>query len=105
MHPQPPRSCLFRTNLLFLGVIVCTISCAPPDETTLFARNCAVCHTFQGSGGRMGPDLTAVANRLNSEQIIAILNDPQAVRPDARMPSFRHFSNEKKRSLADFLSK
>jgi putative heme-binding domain-containing protein len=38
--------------------------------------NCASCHMVQGSGGRLGPDLSTVANRRKPDELRTDLTDP-----------------------------
>ena len=38
--------------------------------------NCASCHMVNGSGGRLGPDLSTVANRRKPEELGTDLTDP-----------------------------
>ena len=40
------------------------------------AIGCAACHTFAGEGGALGPDLTAVAGRLGSRDLLEAIVDP-----------------------------
>ncbi|MCC6927984.1 MAG: c-type cytochrome [Gemmatimonadaceae bacterium] len=47
---------------------------------------CLGCHTVNGSGGKIGPDLSSVRTRRSSEYIAAMLADPQRVVPSAAMP-------------------
>lgn len=47
-------------------------------------HRCSVCHTYQGRGGKVGPDLALRAQRLSPQQIAAkILNPRQAPRSSA----------------------
>lgn len=39
-------------------------------------RACARCHRVEGEGGRFGPDLTTLADRLDPEEIRTSLTDP-----------------------------
>ncbi len=38
--------------------------------------NCASCHMVNGAGGRLGPDLSAVANRREPDELATDLTDP-----------------------------
>jgi mono/diheme cytochrome c family protein len=48
---------------------------------------CAGCHVIAGrSGGRIGPDLSRVADRRSSEYVRRMIEDPQAAVPGTIMP-------------------
>ena len=49
-------------------------------EKLFFREGCSQCHTFQGKGGRMGPDLSAVTNIRSDSWIDSYLQDPKAFR-------------------------
>jgi cytochrome c2 len=63
---------------------------APADAVKgkeLFAtQKCSVCHTVGASGGKLGPDLTAVGTRRNAEWLKKYLPKPQAFDPKNKMP-------------------
>ncbi|HZN64381.1 MAG TPA: PVC-type heme-binding CxxCH protein [Tepidisphaeraceae bacterium] len=42
---------------------------------TSFEKNCAVCHSFEGTGGKVGPDLTGIGARPKNE-LLAEMIDP-----------------------------
>ncbi len=42
----------------------------------LFVAGCAACHTFAGEGGALGADLTAVARRLSTRDLLEAIIDP-----------------------------
>ena len=42
----------------------------------LFAVSCAACHSFAGEGGALGADLTAVARRLGTRDLLEAIIDP-----------------------------
>jgi mono/diheme cytochrome c family protein len=50
---------------------------------------CIGCHQLQGNGGEIGPDHTDLSSRIKREWIKQWLTDPQAIKPDVRMPKFR----------------
>jgi putative heme-binding domain-containing protein len=50
-------------------------------------RNCRVCHTFRDKGGKVGPDLTAVAGRPPEEILRSIVTPDDAV--EERYATFR----------------
>ena len=50
------------------------------------AQRCALCHKIDGSGGVLGPDLTAVGTRRNAAWLFEYLPKPQATKPENKMP-------------------
>ncbi|MBV9119602.1 MAG: cytochrome b N-terminal domain-containing protein [Chloroflexi bacterium] len=62
-------------------------------------KGCHTCHMIDGSGGQRGPDLTYVANRLNSsEMIVRVLNGGN------NMPAFGgNISDQQLNQLVAFL--
>ena len=57
--PAQPRGSVSRGKDLFYG-----------------DANCSLCHTVEGKGGRLGPDLTAVGGSRTREAIIESVRDP-----------------------------
>ncbi len=47
---------------------------------------CAGCHAFAGAGGRVGPDLSRVAERRPATYVQRMIEDPQAMVPGTPMP-------------------
>ncbi|MFN8582594.1 MAG: c-type cytochrome [Gemmatimonadaceae bacterium] len=47
---------------------------------------CLGCHTLDGEGGNIGPDLTTVRERRTPAYIAAMVSDPQRVVPGSAMP-------------------
>lgn len=50
------------------------------------AQRCALCHKIGGTGGVLGPDLTAVGTRRNAAWLMKYLPKPQADKPENKMP-------------------
>jgi ubiquinol-cytochrome c reductase cytochrome b subunit len=68
----------------------------------LFAESCSKCHTLDGSGGDVGPELTEVGRRLSADAIARQIEDPG---PDSDMPSFTgKLTKAEIRALARFLA-
>ncbi len=65
-------------------------------------KGCMVCHTINGAGGQVGPDLNGVVDRYGQEWLRTWLKNPQAVRSGSRMPNFR-FTDEEITSVVTFL--
>ena len=51
----------------------------------IFAANCAVCHTFNGEGGNVGPDLTGIGSRDRSEILLEVLDPNRSVEANYRL--------------------
>lgn len=50
------------------------------------AQRCSLCHKIAGSGGVLGPDLSAVGTRRNAAWLYEYLPKPQAAKPENKMP-------------------
>lgn len=98
--PMSPLSVRF----LLLGALVACSACDPahtaqaPDglppyrvsqvETLLETRlPCMGCHMIDGTGGRIGPDLSQVGARLSHAQIDSIVRAPRSRIPTTVMPA------------------
>jgi len=75
---------------------------------TLFSQEdmaCLNCHTYEGAGGNVGPDLTRVGLEHSSLQWhIEHLKSPSSVTPGSTMPSYDRLPEEDLRALAAFLA-
>ena len=57
----------------------------PVRGKEVFTANCAVCHTFDGQGGKVGPDLSGIGARDRSEVLIDILDPNRSVEANYRL--------------------
>jgi cytochrome c2 len=55
-------------------------------EASFNKRTCAFCHTINGKGGSLGPDLTNVKERRSEEWLFKWLKNPPAIKSDTIMP-------------------
>lgn len=55
-------------------------------QPAVFSSICSSCHMVAGKGGAVGPALDTAYTRLNHEQMVTWLKDPQAVKPGTAMP-------------------
>jgi putative membrane-bound dehydrogenase-like protein len=53
----------------------------PARGRPLFTKHCATCHRLGGTGGEVGPDLTALADKPTDYLLTAILDPNRAVEP------------------------
>jgi len=70
----------------------------------LNSLGCKGCHSFEGSGGTLGPALDGVGKRLNKEQINTKMLDPKSTNPASMMPTYGHLATEDLDALIDFLA-
>jgi mono/diheme cytochrome c family protein len=64
--------------------------------------SCLACHRFGDQGGRVGPDLTSVRERLQPAYVLAMIRDPRATAPHSIMPP-APLPEDTARLIADFL--
>jgi len=63
-------------------------------EKVITKRACNICHSFNGAGGLVGPDLTQVGIRRTEEWLFRWLGDPSAVLPGTDMPTIEWVSDQ-----------
>ncbi len=51
-------------------------------RNNFYAVGCAVCHRFDGAGGAVGPDLSTVANKFSTTDLLEAIIDPNKVISD-----------------------
>lgn len=86
--------------MLSLGAVPTYTAGAPG----LFQQNCAACHTTDGKGGTMGPDLSLVGKNRTLPFIHQYIENPKALSPGALMPGFSDkLSHEQVEDIARYL--
>lgn len=75
------------------------------EAPKLVEANCLSCHTINGKGVALGPDLSNIGERRNMNFLEAFTADPKSVLPGATMPTFRDiFTPEQIKDIAAYLS-
>jgi putative heme-binding domain-containing protein len=57
----------------------------PIKGKEVFVKNCQVCHTIEGEGGKVGPDLTGIGARPKGDLLIEIIDPNRSVEGTYRM--------------------
>ncbi len=120
---NPERSPLKRKDLMTVaavavaGVIVLTFMGAGAPNVqapaanslsvvagrTLFEKNgCSACHSIEGKGGKIGPDLTHVGKKHDRDWLLKHFRDPQSVSPGSIMPKLS-LSDKELNELTDYM--
>lgn len=79
----------------------------PGTETaaSVYARFCIGCHVIDGEGGKDGPELSAIGGKHDADFLKQLVADPEAVNPDAEMPSFKsRLTQDELDAIARYLS-
>jgi mono/diheme cytochrome c family protein len=64
--------------------------------------NCGYCHSINGVGGNIGPDLSGVGGELDGQQLEAYLQNPHAMVPETLHPKLL-FTEEELNALTEYL--
>jgi mono/diheme cytochrome c family protein len=92
-------------GVAILLIIMLMIFRKEPRGALLFKSNdCIACHTINGKGGSVGPNLTYVGQRRSRSYIIEQIVNPKSHNPDSAMPSFTRLSDKDINDLAEYLS-
>ena len=71
----------------------------------VFVNNgCLGCHKVGDEGGSIGPELTLIGQKMTMEQMSAWIRNPQAIKPDAKMPAQSSISDQDMAYLVRYLS-
>jgi len=87
VHEREAAAIVAYVKRLARGALPAT----PPGvqlAAAVYARHCVNCHRIDGEGGTEGPDLSRVGAEHDVEKLKIWIKDPEAVDPDAEMPSF-----------------
>lgn len=87
---------------------------APADPAAFRRAGCGACHRVRGlvEEGGVGPDLTHLADRatlaagtlpMTRAALARWIDDPQAIKPDARMPGYADLAAPEREAILDFL--
>lgn len=71
-------------------------------EKLFLKYNCWVCHTIQGKGGKIGPDLSKVGKRRKDDWMVKHFKDPRSVSQKSFMPQF-NLKEEQIAELVEYL--
>ncbi len=74
----------------------------PKGEKLFIRRNCWICHTIHGKGGKLAPDLSKVGKRRSEEWMIRHFKDPRSVSQKSFMPQF-NLTDTQIMELVDYL--
>lgn len=81
-------------SLTIRGVVTTPPSITSPSvfielgERLYQEQGCASCHTINGVGGTMGPDLGGIGQRRTLSWVHKYLEDPLLIKPDSAMPGY-----------------
>ena len=66
-------------------------------------KSCPACHSIEDEGGALGPDLTRAGLLYSPEWLYQWLNNPQAVKPNTKMPD-QGLSDKEVKAIISFLA-
>jgi mono/diheme cytochrome c family protein len=82
------RAVLAYLRRLRAGADAPVVSAASARPVRVLGTRCVACHTIDGDGGAIGPELTHIGARRDAETIREIITDPNDVYGDSMMPVY-----------------
>jgi ubiquinol-cytochrome c reductase cytochrome b subunit len=113
MRPPPPPSLGPSPARAIVAYVKRVRAGGPPPEASneeriasvVLGRYCAFCHSIDGEGGLLAPDLTHVGARRNAAWLRDWISDPSAVDPAASMPPFgRALTEQELSAVVNYLA-
>jgi mono/diheme cytochrome c family protein len=105
---QLTRIALYRYQDLYPhSVPTATSSTAVKHGATVFQQHCIRCHTLNGEGGTIGPELNvpdSVTERFQSAWLERWIREPRSIRPTTTMPALPLRTAEDRTRLDDLLA-
>lgn len=91
-------------------VVVGLVAFTPPalastGEKLFEVKGCVACHKLKGhkgADGRLGPDLSKIAQKRDREWLAKWIRQPQAIKPGSSMPTLGLTESESG-AIADYL--
>ena len=83
----------------------------PLKETTqalmgkqIYNQNrCDLCHQIGGKGGIIGPDLSHVGTKRDTQWLSNLIKNPKSINPTTQMPAYPQLSEDEVQALVSFL--
>ena len=94
----------FLAGLLnLLPVFAQTDEAIVRGQNVFKANKCMRCHSIEGEGGKLGPDLSHVGSHREAVWLQTFLKGPQSVTPQGKHPPFKGTDQERE-ELVTYLS-
>ncbi|MBI5637829.1 MAG: cytochrome c [Nitrospinae bacterium] len=78
------------------------INSLPGGQRLFIKSKCWFCHTIEGKGGKIGPDLTKVGNRYDKDKMLEFWNNPSKMAKHSLGVKF-NLDESQMEQIADFL--
>jgi len=101
---QTDRAANLPERLRIAGPVASKYEPAGAASQLIHDLNCFSCHTFNGRGGDMAPDLTWEGSSVQREWLLAFFKNPNTLRPTLirRMPKF-NVTDQEAATLIDYI--
>jgi len=75
---------LILVGILMQGIVPAMGADRGKGEVVYKKKGCAACHAVDGKGGKIGPDLSAIGNKRDSDWLMKFLKDPKGTVPGSK---------------------